>query len=104
MCYLVLGCERLWKDPMSRENPGNVIHCFEAQSLETFNQGRVQASGIVVMVNMATGESFFPAFIKCVQQNRITKPAKALGTHCHQAEFSQSIQEKAAFPFDLKEV
>lgn len=86
-----------------QEEVGECHPLLWRQSLETFNQGRVQASGIVVMVNMATGESFFPAFIRVCSLNRITKPAKALGTHCHkQSSDPVNPGRKLQLPFRPK--
>ena len=55
------------------------------------------------MVNMATGESFFPAFIRVYSLNRITKPATGLGTHCHkQSSDPVSSGRKLQLPFPPK--
>lgn len=78
---LLKGSEEAW-EPVQGE-AGSVTSCFEGSAQETSGQGRVHTNVIAVMVNMVTGESFFPAFIRVCPLNRIRNPAEGLGTHCH---------------------
>ena len=86
-CYWVLSCWKALKEPNSlsrRKVGGGGVSSVALKAIPgDIWPGQSSSKWNVVLVNTATGESFFLAFVRVCPSNRIRKPAKGLGTHCH---------------------